>query len=215
MENVLKFPSSTIVDKLVPKAAFVRHSESATALKRLLQDEFESITWLYKLTSDTLNVNPSAHVSEIDVFYCLMKGDGYGLNSFCAMDWLLPRHTFFIIEHGDKIDLLMQSKTRTIVQNSERWEQGVTELLQDVNLNIVQLKLEGFTLDAIYTNLLAQISKREIASIDDYNEQVAEQQRTEKIKRDIERLEVMRAKEAQPRKKYALHQQIKKLKAQL
>lgn len=79
MNNVLRFPSSTIVDKGVPKNAFFKRAPAGqrSSLQRWLTDEFESITWLYKLTAATLCVSEGREVVEIDVFYCRMKGNGY------------------------------------------------------------------------------------------------------------------------------------------
>lgn len=109
MDNILHFPNTTIVDKPVPKNAFFKHaSEGQRApLQKMMTNEFESITWLYKLTAATLNVEEGKNVHEIDVFYCRLKVDVYSVNSFCAMDKLLPRHAMFIIDYGGKIDLLM------------------------------------------------------------------------------------------------------------
>ena len=106
MDNILSFPTSTIVNKPVPKNAFYGRS-SDSSLREFLTREFESIVWLYKLAPATLNVEDGEYVHEIDVFYCKMKEDRYSIKPFCAMDELLPRHTVFIIEYDEKFDLLM------------------------------------------------------------------------------------------------------------
>ena len=56
MNNLLQFPDSTIVDKLIPKAQFVKASSTPTAIRTLLADEFEQIRLLYVLRPDTVNV---------------------------------------------------------------------------------------------------------------------------------------------------------------
>ena len=55
MDNILNFPNSTLVDKIVPKNAFYARS-TGVALRELLTREFDHIVWLYKLVPSTLNV---------------------------------------------------------------------------------------------------------------------------------------------------------------
>ena len=70
MDNLLNFPTSTIVDKNVPKNAFFGRADvgQKSSLKEFLTREFESIIWLYKLSSDTLNVEDGDKVHEVLTF---------------------------------------------------------------------------------------------------------------------------------------------------
>jgi hypothetical protein len=212
MDNLLKFPITTIVDKNVPKKAFYGRSEHKSWLKDLLSDEFESIRWLYKLTSVTVNVADGEKVHEIDVFLCRMKRDHYSINPFCGMDELLPRHTMFVIEYGVHFDLLMHHKAMTIVKGEEKWTRGETELLSDVKFSELHLQLEGQTLDRIYGNLLGQISGLETHREVDYEQAAAERKEITQIQKQIEMLEKRCRAEKQSHKKYELHKQIMNLK---
>ena len=48
--NLLNFPSTTIVNKSVPKNAFYGRSNDSS-LREFLTREFEGIVWLYKLAN--------------------------------------------------------------------------------------------------------------------------------------------------------------------
>mgnify|MGYP000022112275 FL=1 len=98
MENLLQFPASSFVDRLIPKVQFVKASSSPTAIRTLLADEFEQIRLLYVLRPDTINVATGNEVKEIDVFYFQCKTDHYSINPFCGLDDLIPRHTIYIIQ---------------------------------------------------------------------------------------------------------------------
>ena len=50
MDNILNYPTSTHVDRLVPKTAFYKHLEINTRLKMRFVEDVERIQWLYKLT---------------------------------------------------------------------------------------------------------------------------------------------------------------------
>ena len=215
MNNLLNFPASTIVNKVVPKNAFYRRSDQKTWLKDLLTREFESITWLYKLTAQTMNVADGDKVHEIAVFLCRMKEDRYSINPFCGMDELLPRHTMFIIEYGGHTDLLMHYKEKTLVRGEEKWKLGDTELFKDIHLSEFHLELIGTSMDSVYHGLLGELSGLNTHSETEYEQAATHRKIKQQLQKQMETLEKQCRAERQPRRKYELHQQILKIKEQL
>lgn len=215
MENLLHFPPPTIVNKVVPKNAFYGRSAQKTRLKDLLTREFDSITWLYKLTAQTLNVADGEKVQEIDVFLCQMKANRYSINPLCGMDELLPRHTMFIIEYGEHTDLLMHYKEKALVRGEEKWKRGDTELLRDVDLSKLNFQLLGASLDSVYAGLLGQVSRLKTLSDTEYEQAAALRTKNLQMRKLLETLERRCRAEKQPRRKYELYQQIMKIKEQL
>ena len=187
MENILNFPQATIVDKNVPKNAFYKRADAAHSawMKQFLTDEFENITWLYKLHPSTLNVEDGEKVHEIDVFVCTMKHDHYSINPFCALDDLLPRHTMFIVRYGESTDLLMQHKVMSVVVGEEKWTRGKTELQRNVDLGHISFSIEGQSMDKVYGNLLGQVSGLETRSEDDYKAAVELRRKIESTQKQI------------------------------
>ena len=187
MENILNFPQATIVDKNVPKNAFYKRADAAHSawMKQFLTDEFENITWLYKLHPSTLNVEDGDKVHEIDVFVCTMKHDHYSINPFCGLDDLLPRHTMFIVRYGESTDLLMQHKVMTIVAGEEKWTRGKTELQRNVDLGHISFSIEGQSMDKVYGNLLGQVSGLETKSEEDYKAAVDLRRKIESTQKQI------------------------------
>ena len=59
IDNLLKYPTSCIVGKTIPKNAFFRFLDVNAAMKRHFQDDVASITWLYKIAPTTLQVQPT------------------------------------------------------------------------------------------------------------------------------------------------------------
>lgn len=187
MENILNFPQATIVNKNVPKNAFYKRADSAHTswMKQILTDEFENITWLYKLHPTTLNVEDGHRVHEIDVFVCTMKSDHYSINPFCSLDDLLPRHTMFIIRYGESTDLLMQHKEMTLVGGEQKWTRGKSELQRNVDLGHIHFSIEGQNMDKIYGNLLGQVSGLETGSEEDYKAAVELRKKIENTRKQI------------------------------
>lgn len=184
MDNILNFPSTTIVNKPVPKNAFYGRSGDSS-LREFLTREFEGIVWLYKLVPATLNVEDGEYVREIDVFYCRMKEDKYNIKPFSAMDELLPRHTIFIIENGGKFDLLMHHKEMSVVHGEQKWKCGISELKRDIRIDADTLNIQGQSMDVVYNGLLSQISGLSASTKEEYKEQVDVRKQIESIQKQI------------------------------
>lgn len=217
MENILNFPQATIVDKNVPKNAFYKRADSAHSawMKQFLTDEFENITWLYKLHPSTLNVEDGEKVHEIDVFVCTMKHDHYSINPFCGLDDLLPRHTIFIVRYGESIDLLMQHKEMAIVAGEEKWTRGKTELQRNVDLGHISFSIEGQSMDKVYGNLLGQVSGLETRSEEDYKAAVELRRKIENTQKQILLLQKQIRSEKQFNLQMEINSEARQLKKQL
>ena len=217
MENILKFPQATIVDKNVPKNAFYKRADSAHSawMKQFLTDEFENITWLYKLHPSTLNVEDGEKVHEIDVFVCTMKHDHYSINPFCALDDLLPRHTMFIVRYGESTDLLMQHKVMSVVVGEEKWTRGKTELQRNVDLGHISFSIEGQSMDKVYGNLLGQVSGLKTRSEEDYKTAVELRRKIENTQKQILSLQKQIRSEKQFNLQMEMNAEARQLKKEL
>ena len=212
MENLLKFPATSFVDKLIPKAQFVKASATPTAVRSLLADEFEQIRLVYVLRPDTLNVGEGEEVKEIDVFFFRCKSDRYSINPFCGLDNLIPRHTLYIIQHGNATDLLMQHKSRSIVAGVPKWKREVSHLLKDIDLSTTPLRVEGANLDRVYFNLLSQMAGYRIDNAAAIAEIKELETRLAKMRREAEALQKRVRNEKQFNKQIELNTQARALK---
>ncbi len=70
------FPSSTRKDFKLPKESFYAHATMTPILKRAMVDDVEQIVWSHSLTAETLNVNKSEKVRQIDVLTVSLKKKG-------------------------------------------------------------------------------------------------------------------------------------------
>lgn len=214
MDNILNFPSTTIVNKPVPKNAFYGRSNDSS-LREFLTREFEGIIWLYKLAPATLNVEDGDNVHEINIFYCKMKENGYSIKPFCAMDELLPRHTIFIIEYGEKFDLLMHHKEMLLVYGEQKWKCGVSELKHDIRIDADTLNIQGQSMDAVYNCLLSQISGLSVSSKEEYKEQVELRNHIEILQKQIAALQKRIKAEKQFNRQMELNAEVRKLKKEI
>ena len=214
MDNILNFPSTTIVNKPVPKNAFYGRS-SDSSLREFLTREFEGIVWLYKLAPATLNVEDGEYVHEIDVFYCRMKENEYSIKPFSVMDKLLPRHTIFIIEYGGKFDLLIYHKEMSVVHGEQKWKCGVGELKRDIGIDANTLNIQGQSMDAVYNGLLSQISGLSASTKEEYKEQVDVRKQIESIQKQIMTLQKRIKAEKQFNRQMELNTEVRQLRKEI
>ena len=214
MDNILNFPSTTIVNKPVPKNAFYGRSNDSS-LREFLTREFEGIVWLYKLAPATLNVEDGEYVHEIAVFYCRMKEDKYSIKPFSVMDELLPRHTVFIIEYGGKFDLLMHNKEMSVVHGEQKWKCGVGELKCDIRIDADTLNIQGQSMDAVYNGLLSQVSGLSASTREEYKEQVDLRKQIEFLWKQVTVLQKKIKAEKQFNRQMELSAEMRKLKKEI
>ena len=77
------------------------------------------------------------------------------------------------------------------------------------------IELWGLNLDKVWENIVVDIGGVSIADGNTLDEQIAADERRQKIKKEIAKLEKQARAEKQPKKKFELVQQIKRLKEEL
>lgn len=215
MENLLKFPQKTIIDRLIPKAQFVKVSSNPTALRNLLAEEFEQIRLLYILRPDTINVDEGNEVKEIDVFFFKCKEDCYSINPFCGIDDLIPRHTIYIVQYGKSTDLLIQHKRRSEIAGKVKWTREVSHLLRNVDLSSSPLQIEGLNLDSVYFNFLSQVSGYHIQNSETVSEIKGYEEQLSKLNREAQALQKRVRNEKQFNRQIEFNTQLREIKKKI
>ena len=108
--NILNYPQSTIVNRVVPKTIFYKFMEVNPRMKTHFVNDVVNITWLYKLSAATLNVVDSDNLKEIEVFVAQLKQPDCLPDLFSFIDANMPHHIVFILTHNENAMLLINYK---------------------------------------------------------------------------------------------------------
>jgi hypothetical protein len=156
-ENILSYPSTVFVGKNVPKKAFYDNMAVNNRIRQRFVEDVEQITWLYKLTADTLGVDKGETVHEITVFHVLVKSQNCPNDVFTFIDKGLPRHTVFILENDGKCRLLINYKQWT---DEAKGVFRITESYYSrwMSQDQLRLPLSGMSLDLIYNSIVSYVS---------------------------------------------------------
>ena len=199
MDNILKYPQSTIVNRVVPKTMFYKFMEVNPRMKSRFVNDVVNITWLYKLSAGTLNVTDTEEMKEIEVFV---------VDLFTFIDINMPHHIVFVLVHDDNAMLLINYKDWT---DGTHTKFKITQAFASPWMPVSDLELfvQGQSLPRIYDNFVAQVSgigEHKAGALEEIVELKARIAATEI---EIERLQKKMRKEPQLDRQLAINKQVK------
>lgn len=214
MENLLKYPSSCMVGKAVPKVTFYRMVDMSKSMKQHMQDDLVSITWLYKIAPTTMQVQASETMREIEVFLADLKSDDCSLDLFRYLDSNIMQYVVFIVRYGKQYRFLINYKDWADASHTRF---TVTQTFVSDWLTAAQLSLPitGTELPVIYEGFVRYIAGDKLSGAKGLHDDVLTFQEQQAIEKQIANLQERLRKEAQPRRKFELHQQIVELEKKL
>lgn len=210
------FPSSTRKDIRLPKESFYTHATLTPAIKRAMVDDIEQIVWSHTLTAETLNVNASDKVRQIDVLTVTLKKRECNEKIFEVIERTIPRHILFVLRFKSEYRMLIHYKEAyENVKGKYRIVESFTTEWQPEEE--VSLSISGLDLERIYHNFVYQIAGNKLTKEPgrDLCKAVEQHQEAEKIRKKIARLEDQLSKEVQFNLQLQLSVEIKNLKKKL
>ena len=157
MKNLLNYHKDVIVDRVVPKTMFYKFMEVNPRMKVRFVNDVEKITWLYKLSANTLNVTSSDDLVEIDVFVATLKQQDCPTDLFTFIDTNMPHHIVFILEYDNSYMILLNYKDWADNTHTKfKITKSFASLWMDENR--LSLEIQGQSLSRVYENFVAQVS---------------------------------------------------------
>ena len=220
MDNILHYPQSTIVSRVVPKTMFYKFMEVNPRMKSHFVNDVVNITWLYKLSASTLNVTDTEEMKEIEVFVVNLKQPDCPTDLFTFIDTNMPHHIVFVLVHDESAMLLINYKDWTDFPSGKVASQGAR--LQHPKFRIrqafaspwvpmadLELSVQGQSLPRIYDNFVAQVSgigEHKAGAMADI---VALKAKISKAEAELESLQKKMRKEPQLDRQLAMNKQVK------
>ena len=199
---MIQLPSATTVGRVLPKEAFYQHLTLSGDLKEEFVADIKRITLSNSLTAATLNLEAGNEINEILVLTVELKKqqfDGRIVENIARQN---PHKLLFLLRFEEKAQLAVYY--------------GRLYTTAWVPDDKIGLQVKGFTLDAVWQGLLEQIALRdgltEVLPGEDFDTRLQRQERILKLQKEIEKLEKQTQREVQPKKKFALYEQLQKKK---
>jgi hypothetical protein len=176
-------PKTTLVNRVIPKNSFDKYITSKQ--KKLFTDEIEKIKWVYKLSSETINLT-GIDVVEIQIFEISVKKIAAPFEILDIIDKYIPYQIIFILKRENSV-LLSASQKHKHATNEDTcvidWRFSTDWFSNDENKYQLDLKK---SLDDVFANFCIAISgkqKQKLSTLIDF------EQRKKKLEFQISRLE--------------------------
>ena len=207
-------PVSTEFNKRIPKQKFYENMSVTLALKRVFVEQIKSVKWANKIAVTTTNLSEGEFVNEIEVFHIVVNQKSLDENVFKQIDKAIPYHILYVLEYNNEYQLWIAYKVLTESGKGLKTVKYYhTEWLLEEQLS---LKIEGFSLDAVYENFVRQVAGDKLEKSEDSLEMdILKSEQQAKLQKEIARLEKQARAEKQPKKIFELVQQLQKLKKEV
>ena len=195
-------PHTTEIRKQLPKKAIYAKFELKPAQRDAFDADVSRIDIVAVVSSTT--VPAFAAGDNIKEFYVLdvqLKKKDYDEKNVAMLSKLIPQNILFALQYEDETQLAIYH-TKLIKSD---WK-STTD---------TDIRLSGLNLDTVWENIIKDIGEIHVQEGKTLTEQIQEDERLVKLKKQIEELERKCRTEKQPRKRFELYERIKKLKREL
>lgn len=214
MDNILKYPQSTIVNRVVPKTMFYKFMEVNPRMKSRFVNDVVNITWLYKLSAGTLNVTDTEEMKEIEVFVVALKQPDCPTDLFTFIDINMPHHIVFVLVHDESAMLLINYKDWTDDTHTKfRIRQAFASPWMP--MADLELTVQGQSLPRIYDNFVAQVSGIGEHKAGALEEIVELKAKIAKAESELESLQKKMRREPQLDRQLTINKQVKAMREEL
>jgi len=203
--SYFNLPISTNVNRFIPKNAFDAFTNAKQ--KKKFTDIIDKITWLNKLSKETINLT-GKEVQELQIFEIKLKEECYPKDLLDIIDKSIPYQIIFVLSYQDAI-LISTSKKHNHPLNQDNavvdWSFSTQWLISNENCYQLNLKI---SIDFVYADFCSQLSnytqeQKDITKIIDYDKNI------KGLKKQIAELKKAIRAEKQFKKKVELNIQLK------
>lgn len=142
---MFELPKSCYVNKFIPKKIFYEKVGVSSNVKEEFINLVEKITWLYKLSEDTLGLTKTEEIEELQIFQIDVKEKRIPINVIKTITKGVQYKVLFVIKYQDNYCYSIKVEE---IYNSN-WNDNI-----DFNFN-------GINLKTVYENIVKKIIKEE------------------------------------------------------
>lgn len=129
---MIDLPKSCLVDKFIPKKTFYEKVGISSSVKDDFVNQIERITWLYKLSPDTIGLSKTENIEEIEIFQIDLKDKIIPKNIIKAITKGIPYKILFVLKYKD--DVCYSIKVEDIY--TTEWNKNIK-----LDFNVINLEL--------------------------------------------------------------------------
>ena len=186
---MLGLPASTEIRKVITKKkAYERFGqEMSTERRKSFDADIARITLVNEISPASVNIPAGETVSSFFVILIALRKKDYDKQNIAFITKMFGQKLLLVLEYEGQHSLAIW-QTRLIVQD---WTSPES----------LQVELTGLDLDTVWENIVAGTAGIEMAHGQSLDEQLAAQQKRQKLEKEIAKLEKLAWAEKQPKRK--------------
>lgn len=194
----MELPKNCVVDKFIPKKTFYEKLNIATCVKNEFIDLVDKIVWKYKLSEDTIKINKTKDVEEIEIFEVILKQNKIPKSAINIIVKAIPYKILFILKFEENICYMINSE-----------QNYFTSWNEEINFDFT-----GINLEVIYQNIVKKIIKEDNNNLD-FKNILENNLKKEQLAKKIISLKNKVKSEKQFNRKVELNQTLRKLEKEM
>ena len=216
LDALYEWPAAARVSLRVPKEKIYQQAKVSTAIQTLCVEQVERIEWSYKLAPKSTNLQASKTIPEFQVFTVQLKDDALDFKVLAAIDAVVSQPVLFEIvrSSGGSTQTQLQAAFKVSGTGIAKPRSYFCSAWTAADTPRRQLPV-AVSLDALYTQVLSQLSEVPIAPGEAPQQSAARLAKIDALKADIASLTRRIRSEAQFKKKFTLRGQLDSKKSEL
>ena len=199
---MLGLPSTTEVDRILPKKAFYEHLQLDPATRRLFVDDIESITVRNSVKPQTTGIPAGTSVQEVLVLEIALKGEAVPEAALAAIARSNPHRLLFVCTRGDEACLSVLLDSLVVGQ----WQDAAE----------ITLKLDPTNMDRAWDVMASEaVYGDEGRAGETVEERHATDEKIERLKEQLAKVEARHRKEKQFARRNRLFDEANELREQI
>lgn len=199
---MLGLPKATELSKPLPKKAIFEKFKPSPTDRKLFDDQINRLSIVAEISPQTIAIKASEDVSSVYVVQVTLKTAECDKKNISLLSKLIDQRMLFVLQYGDVAQLAVYHVDKVFFSERKPLDEW-------------KLSISGLDLEALWENAIAQIGGIDLSSGADLDEIIAEKSRQEKLQKQIATLENKAMTERQPRKKWEIAEEIRRLKIEL
>lgn len=193
-----ELPKSTLVNRFYAKNKFYKNLIISNVTKDEFVNDIDSITWMYKLSPDTIGINKTEETEEIEIFEIKLKNKIIPKNVIKTICKGVPYKLLFILKYNN--DTCFSVKIDD-VYNSD-WNDKV------------EFNFKALTLDILYQNIVKAIIKENDNEMD-FETIIVNKEKVDELNKKISYLRSKVNNEKQFNRRVEYNRELKKLEIEM
>ena len=206
------YPTKARFGRKIPKSKLYENASVNTKLKDKFVNQIEKIVWQYKLAPDTLNLDATNKVPEIQIFDIFLKTKEVDQTLLEVIDKAIPLPIIFQIHKGNKVKIKAAYKRPSESANNKWVIESYFEsewLDKDV---AKQPMPQALDLGKLYEQILKSLMPVEVTNsktTQTTDEQVGIINQINSLQKELDKLNSKYKKEKQHNRQFEINKQIK------